>query len=82
MSKYQYFMGRLVIALCCIIIGIPLGVLMATLFFLRVLIFFPFNMYTTAVDKWERRVKIEQADIWTRHVARMEQESRNNINNN
>tara|TARA_Y100001938_G_scaffold133141_1_gene192202 strand:+ start:1135 stop:1365 length:231 start_codon:yes stop_codon:yes gene_type:complete len=76
-------MGRLVIALCCIIIGIPLGVLMATLFFLRVLISFPFNMYATAVDKWERRVQIEQADIWTRHVARMEEESsRININNN
>ena len=82
MSKYQYFMGRLVIGLCSIIIGIPLGVLMATLFFLRVLISFPFNMYATAVDKWERRVQVEQADIWTRHLARMEQESRTNINNN
>ncbi len=82
MSKYQFFMGRFVITLCCIIIGIPIGIVVATLFFFRVLISFPFNMYKTAVDKWERRVQIEQADLWTRHLARMEEQSRKNINNN
>ena len=82
MSKYQFFMGRFVIALCAILIGIPLGIIFASLYFIRVMINFPFQMYTMAVDKWERRVQIEQADIWTRHVARMEQESRTNINNN
>ena len=75
-------MGRFVIALCAILIGIPLGIIFASLYFIRVAINFPFQMYTMAVDKWERRVQIEQADIWTRHVARMEQESRTNINNN
>lgn len=30
-------------------------------------------MYNLAVDKWQRRVQIEQADIWTRHLARMKQ---------
>ena len=82
MSKYQFFMGRFVIALCAILIGIPLGIIFASLYFIRVTINFPFQMYTMAVDKWERRVQIEQADIWTRHVARMEQESRTNTNNN
>ena len=28
-------------------------------------------MYKLAVDKWERRIQIEQADIWTRHLAKM-----------
>ena len=35
-------------------------------------------MYKLAVDKWERRVQIEQADIWTRHLERMNQN--NNLN--
>ena len=82
MSKYQYFMGRLVIAFFSIIIGIPVGIILASLYFIRVLINFPFQMYITAVDKWERRVQVEQADIWTRHVARMEEKSRTNLNNN
>jgi len=82
MSKYQYFMGRLVIGLCCVIIGIPVGILLGLIYFVRMSIAFPFQMFETSVDKWERRVQIEQADIWTRHVARMEQESRTNINNN
>ena len=82
MSKYQYFMGRFVIALCCIIGGIPIGFMVACLWFVRVFLSFPIEMYVSAVDKWERRVQIEQADIWTRHVARMEEKSRTNINNN
>ena len=82
MSKYQYFMGRLVIALCCIIIGIPLGIIFASLYFIRVIINFPFQMYIMAVDKWEKKVQVEQADIWTRHLARMEEKSRTNLNNN
>tara|TARA_Y100001938_G_C7817683_1_gene295043 strand:- start:235 stop:471 length:237 start_codon:yes stop_codon:yes gene_type:complete len=75
MSKYQFFMGRFIIALCAIIIGIPLGILFATVNFFRALILFPLQMYTIAVDKWERRVQIEQADIWTRHVDRMKEKA-------
>tara|TARA_Y100001938_G_C7784461_1_gene279530 strand:+ start:85 stop:321 length:237 start_codon:yes stop_codon:yes gene_type:complete len=78
MSKYQFFMGRFIIALCAIIIGIPIGIILASLYFIRVLINFPFQMYVTAVDKWERRVQLEQADIWTRHVARMQQKQDQN----
>ena len=82
MNKYQYFMGRFIIALCCIIAGIPLAFIVASIWFLRVLLNFPIEMYVSAVDKWERKVQIEQADIWTRHVARMEEKSRTNLNNN
>ena len=76
MSKYQYFAGRIIIGFMCIVIGIPLGIIMGLLYFLRVSIGYPLQMYTLAVDKWERKVQIEQADIWTRHVARMEEKSR------
>ena len=71
-------MGRFIIALCAIIIGIPVGIILASLYFIRVLINFPFQMYITAVDKWERRVQIEQADIWTRHIARMQEKQDQN----
>ena len=71
-------MGRFIIALCAIIIGIPVGIILASLYFIRVLINFPFQMYITAVDKWERRVQLEQADIWTRHVARMKEKQDQN----
>lgn len=30
-------------------------------------------MYNLAVEKWEHKVKIQQADIWTRHLKRMKQ---------
>ena len=72
MNKYQYLAGRFVILLCSILVGIPLGILVGVICFLRVSITYPLNMYTLAVDKWENRVQIEQADMWTRHIARME----------
>ena len=76
MSKYQYFAGRIVIGFLCIVIGIPLGIILGLLYFLRVSLGYPLQMNTLAVDKWERKVQIEQADIWTRHIARMEEKSR------
>jgi hypothetical protein len=76
MSKYQYFAGRFIIGFLCIVIGIPLGILLGLLYFLRASIMCPYQMYILAVDKWQRKVEIEQADIWTRHIARMEEKSR------
>lgn len=76
MSKYQYLMGRLIIGFLSIVIGIPMGIILGLLYFLRASIMCPYQMYIMAVDKWERKVQIEQADIWTRHVARMEEKSR------
>jgi len=72
MNKYQYFAGRFVILLASILVGIPMGILIGTLYFLRIVLSYPFTMYNLAVDKWEHRVQIEQADMWTRHIARME----------
>jgi hypothetical protein len=71
MSKYQYLAGRFVILICAIVIGIPLGILVGLIFFLRTSLSYPVTMYNLAVDKWEHRVQIEQADMWTRHISRM-----------
>jgi|TARA_R100001463_G_scaffold40254_1_gene85577 hypothetical protein len=72
MSKYQYFAGKFIILIASILIGIPLGIVIGLIYFLRTSLTFPVSMYNLAVDKWERRVQIEKADIWTRHLARME----------
>lgn len=78
MNRYQYFTGRFIILLTSILVGIPMGILVGTLYFLRIVLTYPFNMYNLAVDKWENRVQIEQADMWTRHISRMKQKQKNN----
>ena len=61
MNKYQYYAGRFFILLATILIGIPIGILVGTIYFLRIVLTYPFNMYGLAVDKWENKVQIEQA---------------------
>tara|TARA_A200000159_G_scaffold59346_1_gene54920 strand:- start:2554 stop:2790 length:237 start_codon:yes stop_codon:yes gene_type:complete len=73
MSKYQYFAGRFIILIASILIGIPLGIVIGLIYFLRTSLTYPVSMYNLAIDKWERRIQIEQADMWTRHIAKMEE---------
>tara|TARA_R110001583_G_scaffold103163_14_gene250312 strand:+ start:2340 stop:2576 length:237 start_codon:yes stop_codon:yes gene_type:complete len=73
MNKYQYFAGRFIILTASIFIGIPLGILIGLTHFLRLSLTYPIIMYNLAVEKWEHKVKIQQADIWTRHLKRMKQ---------
>ena len=61
-----------------ILIGIPTGIFVGLLYFLRIALSYPFSMYHLAVNKWENRVQVEQADMWTRHIARMEQNKNKN----
>ena len=56
-----------------IVIGIPLGLIAATLHFIRILIQYPFDLYRVTYEQWVHRVNLEQADMWTRHIYRMEQ---------
>lgn len=78
MSKYQFFMGKLVIMLSSIIIGIPVGIFFAFLYFIRVAISFPLQMYAVALDKWEKKLQVEEADVWSRHIARMQEKQNQN----
>ena len=73
MSKYQYYSGRFFLLLSSILIGIPMGILVGLIYFLRIVFSYPINMYKLSVDKWDNRIQVEQADMWTRHIARMEQ---------
>ncbi len=73
MSKYQYYSGRFFLLLSSILIGIPMGILVGLIYFLRIVFSYPISMYKLSVDKWDNRLQVEQADMWTRHIARMEQ---------
>ena len=50
-----------------------MGILVGLIYFLRIVFSYPINMYKLSVDKWDNRLQVEQADMWTRHIARMEQ---------
>lgn len=73
MSKFELFSGKLIIFLSAIVIGIPLGLIAATLHFIRILIQYPFDLYRATYEQWVRKVNLDQADMWTRHIYRMEQ---------
>ena len=73
MSKFELFSGKLIIFLSAIVIGIPLGLIAATLHFIRILIQYPFDLYRVTYEQWVLKVNLDQADMWTRHIYRMEQ---------
>jgi|TARA_R100000479_G_scaffold166917_1_gene106993 hypothetical protein len=50
-----------------------MGILVGLIYFLRIVFSYPISMYKLSVDKWDNRLQVEQADMWTRHIARMEQ---------
>jgi len=78
MSRFQYYTGKIILILCSIIIGIPVGIFVGILYFLRVSVSYPFTMYRLSNNQWIRKVELEQADMWTRHIHRMEQKQKEN----
>jgi len=78
MSRLQYYTGKIILILCSILIGIPVGIFVGILYFLRVSVSYPFTMYRLSNNQWIRKVELEQADMWTRHIHRMEQKQKEN----
>jgi len=78
MSRLQYYTGKIILILCSILIGIPVGIFVGILYFLRVSVSYPFTMYRLSNSQWIRKVELEQADMWTRHIHRMEQKQKEN----
>jgi len=78
MSRLQYYTGKIILILCSILIGIPVGIFVGILYFLRVSLSYPFTMYRLSNNQWLRKVELEQADMWTRHIHRMEQKQKEN----
>ena len=73
MSYLQYYTGKAIIFLCSVIIGIPLGILLGVIYFLRVALSFPLDMYREGVRKFVETVTSRQEDIWENHINRMEE---------
>ena len=73
MSRFELLSGKLVILLSAIVIGIPLGILAGIVSFITKVIEYPFDLYRVTYEQWLHRVTMEQADMWTRHIYRMEQ---------
>ena len=69
---------KLTVLLLVVIIGLPLGLLMASLQFLIVFFRFPLDVYKTATVNLDRQREVEKADMWTRHIARMEAKKKHN----
>ena len=64
--------AKLLLAFFAILIGLTLGVLVATLHFFIVLIRFPLDVYKTASRTYDERIEETKADIWTKHIERMD----------
>jgi hypothetical protein len=73
MSYLQYYTGKTIIFLCSVIIGIPLGILLGVIYFFRVALSFPLDMYREGVRKFVETVTSRQEDIWENHINRMEE---------
>ena len=73
--------AKLILALLCLMIGLTLGVLMATIHFFIVLINFPLSIYKTASRTYDERNMESKADIWTKHIERMDKKYKRNGKN-
>ena len=74
MSRFQYFIGKSIIIISSIVMGIPLGILAGIIYFFRVALAYPFNMYRIANKRWLEKIELkEQDDIWERHIRKMEE---------
>ncbi len=82
MSYLQYYTGKTIIFLCSIIIGIPLGILTGVIYFFRVALSFPLNMYREGMRKFVETVASHQGDIWENHINRMEENKKFDRNSN
>ena len=77
MKTSQYFVGKTVILLGAIIIGIPLGIIHGLILFFKVAISHPYTLYTLALRNWLESAELKQEDIWDRHIARMKKNENN-----
>jgi hypothetical protein len=65
-----------------VLIGIPAGILAGLLFFFRVALTYPFQMYRIANDRWLEKIESKQEDMWARHIRRMEEKEKFYKNSN
>ena len=74
MTRFQYFVGKSILLIGAIVIGVPLGILAGLVYFFRVALAYPFSMYRIANNQWLKKIELNQEDMWERHIQRMEEE--------
>jgi len=74
MTRFQYFIGKSILLIGAIVIGVPLGILAGLIYFFRVALAYPFSIYRIANNQWLRKIELKQEDMWERHIQRMEEE--------
>tara|TARA_R110000751_G_scaffold6858_2_gene28865 strand:+ start:1890 stop:2132 length:243 start_codon:yes stop_codon:yes gene_type:complete len=80
MKTSQYFVGKMMLLLGAIVIGIPLGIIHGLILFFKVVISHPYNIYTLSLHNWLEATKLKEGDIWDKHIARIEK-NKNNYDN-
>ena len=76
MTRLQYFIGKSILIISSIVIGVPMGILAGLVYFFRVALTYPFSMYSIATRRWLQKVELKQEDIWEKHIRKMEEEKK------
>ena len=82
MTRLQYFVGKSVLLIGAIVIGVPLGILAGLVYFFRVALAYPFSMYRIANNQWLKKIELKQEDMWARHIRRMKEKEKFYKNSN
>ena len=84
----KFHPAKITLAILCVLIGLSLGVLVATLHFFIVLIRFPLDVYKSATKAYDERgirkgQEVTKEDVWQRHIKKMDEKyGRNEENSN
>jgi len=84
MKRSTRIFNKLIIGTFAIIIGIPFGIITGITCMIKIIVCYPFDIYMIAVTKMEQRAALEQLfdnqdqDIWDKHIARIQQNQKEN----
>ena len=76
MTRFQYFLGKSILLIGAIVIGVPMGILAGLICFFRVALTYPFSMYRMAYNQWIEKEELKQGNMWERHIRRMEEKEK------
>jgi len=82
MNRFQYFVGKSILLIASIVIGVPLGILAGIFYFFRVALTYPFSMYRIANASFIKKIELKQEDMWARHIRRMKDKEKFYKNSN
>ena len=84
MKRSAHIFNKLIIGTFAIIIGIPLGIITGITCMIKIIVSYPFDIYSIAVRKMQERETMQEIldnhdqDIWDKHIARTQQNQKQN----